>query len=174
MTTSVLSSEHHRIVLQSFRDDVVSDEFLASFQRKVERFAHDINLSFEPHNRGNFAYFNFGSQHASGNNNKVSRRQMARGHRLVNQSPRNLTVLLCTSFTRSRPASFSARAKCKSSCESSGCAVCNNWLTSNKVATLLLWLQSGFLRSPPARESATSIGGRIQKGKQPWSLGSGG
>lgn len=71
MPTGVLSLESRRIVLRCFRDREVSDEFLASFSDKVAKFANDISVTYKPHNRGNFAYFNFGFQHGSGNGEKV-------------------------------------------------------------------------------------------------------
>lgn len=117
--TSILSSDFRRIVPRSFRDSRVSDKFLSSFSQKVEKFAKDIKLAFTPHNRGDFAYFNFGIQHGSGNGNKVLLSHSLRISDGLSESSflRNHTGSRCIGVIKKPPRFFCRQQKFRSSCE---------------------------------------------------------
>jgi hypothetical protein len=69
--TSILSAERRRIIFRSFRSKQVTEEFMTEFTAKVSQFSHAVQLQHCSHTRGEYGYFNFGFQHAYGNNDGV-------------------------------------------------------------------------------------------------------
>lgn len=83
--TSILSAEGRRTIFRSFRSRQVTDEFLSEFSAKATQFAQAVKLQHSTHTRGEFGYFNFGFQHAYGNNKGVSQVDYAIYERQLSQ-----------------------------------------------------------------------------------------
>ena len=70
--TSILSAEGRRTIFRSFWSRAVTDQFLSDFSTRVSRFAEQVKLPHSYHTCRKYGYFNFGMQHAYGNNNNAS------------------------------------------------------------------------------------------------------
>lgn len=118
LTTSILSAESRRIVLRSFRSREVSEKFLSSFADRVKQFEKDAKVDYVAHNRGQFAYFNFGVQHGSGNGGKVQLLGGRSWAALTGLAHRNLTGSQCTRNMRRQQKPSYHPQKSKNSCTS--------------------------------------------------------